>query len=193
SLFGEPAPGLPTTPPVALLTRESRTCCGLKAGLAPSTSAAAPTTCGVAIDVPLIVLVAVSLVFHAEVIPTPGAKMSRQVPKLENDAFWSLLWVAPTVIAAGTRAGEVLQASCGLPKMSPLPAAIPYVTPEAMEFETALSSVASAPPPRLMFATAGLTACWVTQSTPAVTPPARPLPVPSRHLTAHTPAAFAAP
>ncbi len=64
-------------------------------------SAAAPTTCGVAIEVPLIVLVAVSLVFQAEVMFEPGAKMSRQVPKLENDARASVLVVAPTVIALG--------------------------------------------------------------------------------------------
>ena len=38
-----------------------------------------------AIDVPLMVLVAVSLVFHADVMLLPGAKMSRQVPMLEND------------------------------------------------------------------------------------------------------------
>jgi hypothetical protein len=31
-------------------------------------------------DVPLIVLVAVSLEYHADVIPTPGANQSTQVP-----------------------------------------------------------------------------------------------------------------
>ena len=36
----------------------------------------------------------------------PGAKMSRHVPKLENDARASVFVVAPTVIAAATRAGE---------------------------------------------------------------------------------------
>jgi hypothetical protein len=36
--------------------------------------------CGVAIDVPLIVLVAVSLVFQSEVMFTPGAKRSTHVP-----------------------------------------------------------------------------------------------------------------
>ena len=47
---------------------------------ADSTSAAAPATCGDAIEVPLIELVAVSLVRHAEVIDEPGAKMSTQEP-----------------------------------------------------------------------------------------------------------------
>jgi hypothetical protein len=37
-------------------------------------------TCGVAIDVPLIEFVAVLLVFQADVIPEPGAKISRQLP-----------------------------------------------------------------------------------------------------------------
>jgi hypothetical protein len=35
-------------------------------------SAAAPTTCGVAVDVPLIVLVAVSGQAYDDVMPTPG-------------------------------------------------------------------------------------------------------------------------
>lgn len=89
--------------------------------MALATSAAAPTTCGVAIDVPLIVLVAVSLVFQAEVIDEPGAKMSRQVPMLENEDRASVLVVEPTVIASVTRAGEVLQAFAPLS----LPAARP--------------------------------------------------------------------
>ena len=125
SLFGEPGPGLITLPLVASATSLSRTCCGVNVGLPDSTRAAAPTTCGVAIEVPLMVLVAVSLAFHDEVMFTPGAKMSTQVPKLAKLALLSLMSVALTVIAAGTRAGEVVQASCGLPKMSPLPAAMP--------------------------------------------------------------------
>ena len=42
--------------------------------------AATPAVCGVAIDVPLIVLVAVLLVYHAEVMLTPGANQSTQLP-----------------------------------------------------------------------------------------------------------------
>ena len=110
NLFGEPVPGLLMTPLVALLTSESRTCCGVKVGFWASTRAAAPATCGVAIDVPLMVFVAVSLVHHAEVIEEPGAKMSRQVPMLENDDRASVLVVDPTVIAFGVRAGELLHA-----------------------------------------------------------------------------------
>ena len=78
--FGEPVPGLVTLFGVEAVISASATCAGEAAGVAPRTSAAAPATCGVAIDVPLIVLVAVSLVFQAEVIALPGAKMSVQVP-----------------------------------------------------------------------------------------------------------------
>jgi hypothetical protein len=69
--------------------------------------------------VPEIVFVAVSLVFQDEVMLLPGAKMSTQVPKFENDERASVIVVAPTVIAFGTRAGEELQASALL-----LPAAM---------------------------------------------------------------------
>ena len=67
--------------------------------------AATPATCGVAMEVPLIVLVAVSLVRHADRIAEPGAKISTTLPKLENDERASLMVVAPTVIASPTRAG----------------------------------------------------------------------------------------
>ena len=45
---------------------------GRRSGWRRGTSAAAPATCGVAIEVPLIVLVAVSLVYQAEVMLTAG-------------------------------------------------------------------------------------------------------------------------
>ena len=70
---------------------------------APQMEAAAPATCGDAIEVPLIVLV--PPVYQAEVIDEPGAKMSRHDPKLENDERVSLLVVEPTVITRGSRAG----------------------------------------------------------------------------------------
>jgi hypothetical protein len=68
--------------------------------------AATPATCGVAIDVPLIVLVAVLLVNHAEVMLDPGAKMSTTLPKFENEERASLIVLDPTVIASVTRAGD---------------------------------------------------------------------------------------
>ncbi len=79
---------------------------GEAVGLPCKIKAATPATCGEAIDVPLIVFVAVSLVYHAEVIELPGAKISRQLPKLEYHARASELVVAPTVMAFAVRAGE---------------------------------------------------------------------------------------
>src|SRR5262245_45497287 len=118
-MFGEPVPGLVILFGVPLDFSAAWTVAGDAVGLSPRNSAAAPATCGVAIEVPLIVFVAVSLVIQAEVMLTPGAKMSRQVPKFENEARWSLISVAPTVMAAATRAGEELHAFALL-----LPAAI---------------------------------------------------------------------
>src|SRR5688572_20749487 len=80
SRFGEPLPGLPTTPVVAALVSALVTCAAVNDGFAARTSAAAPATCGAAIDVPLIVFVAVLLVCQAEVMLTPGAKMSTHEP-----------------------------------------------------------------------------------------------------------------
>ena len=73
-------PGLVTLFGVASAISVLATCAGVAAGFAARTSAAAPATCGGAIDVPLMVLVAVSFVFQAEVMAEPGAKMSVQVP-----------------------------------------------------------------------------------------------------------------
>ena len=124
--------------------------------------------------------VAVSLVFHDEVMLLPGAKMSRQVPKFEKDARASVVVVAPTVLAAATRAGEVVQAS-----VFELPAAMAYETPELIELLTAVSSAELAPPPRLMFATERpATRFDVTQSTPAITPEFDPEPWQLRTRTA---------
>jgi hypothetical protein len=61
-------------------------------------------------DVPLIVFVAVSLVLQEDVMPTPGANQSTQLPRFENEALRSVWSVAPIVIASATRAGEKLHA-----------------------------------------------------------------------------------
>jgi len=83
SLLGELVPGLETTPLVAELTMALATADGDALVCVSRYSAAVPVTCGVAIDVPLMVLVAVVLVYHAEVMLEPGAKRSRQLPKFE--------------------------------------------------------------------------------------------------------------
>ena len=148
--FGDPVPGLLTLFSVELLMIAAVTVAGEAVGLVSRNKAATPATCGVAIDVPEIVLVAVSLVLHDDVMLLPGAKMSRQVPKFENEERASVIVVEPTVIALATRAGDELHAL-----VLSFPAAIAYVTPSLMEFVTAVSSADEMPPPKLMFATAG--------------------------------------
>ena len=71
---------------------------------APQIAAAAPATCGAAIDVPLMVLVVP--LSQVDLIACPGANKSTHDPILEKMARVSAEVVAPTVIASGTRAGE---------------------------------------------------------------------------------------
>jgi hypothetical protein len=78
--LGEREPAELTTPPIAVLVITLATRAGVADGSAASTSAAAPATCGAAMEVPLIVLVAVLALNHAEVIEEPGANRSRQGP-----------------------------------------------------------------------------------------------------------------
>ena len=78
--WGEPVPGLVTLPGVPLVTRASRTCCAVAVGLALRYSAATPATCGLAMEVPLMEVLPVSLELAAEVMLEPGAQMSMQVP-----------------------------------------------------------------------------------------------------------------
>ena len=66
--MGEPVPGFVTLFGVELASMVLHTCAGVAVGFALRIKAAAPTTCGVAIDVPLIVLVAVLLEFQADVM-----------------------------------------------------------------------------------------------------------------------------
>ena len=108
--LGEPVPAPVTLFGVELLMIAAATVAGEAVGFVSRNNAATPVTCGVAIDVPEIVFVAVSLVRQAEVMLLPGAKMSTQVPKFENEERASLVVVEPTVIAFAVRAGETLQA-----------------------------------------------------------------------------------
>lgn len=68
-----------------MMTADTST--GLKVGDCARICAAIPVTCGVAIDVPLMVFVAVVFVDHADIIDDPGANKSTQVPKFEYDAL----------------------------------------------------------------------------------------------------------
>jgi hypothetical protein len=126
------------------------TSAGVMLGVLDNNTAATPATCGDAIDVPEIVLVAVVEVFQAEVIEDPGANRSRHVPKFEYDARASVLVVAPTVSACATRLGDDRQASA-----FELPAATATVTPSFTTPATAASNAALADPPRLILTTAG--------------------------------------
>ncbi len=115
---------------------------------------------------PEIVFVAEVLVCQAEVIATPGAIMSTQLPILLKDAIESLLALAATVMAPGTLAGEELHAFVAL-----FPAATTTVTPSLIKLLIAVSRVDEIPPPKLKFATA-LLVVWflIAQLIPAITP-----------------------
>lgn len=78
--FGEPVPMELSLFGVALAIRKLATAAGDAVGLAASASAATPAIWGVAIEVPLMVLVAVVLLFQADVMLLPGPKISRHVP-----------------------------------------------------------------------------------------------------------------
>lgn len=108
--LGEPVPALVTLLSEEPLIIAAPTVAGEAVGFVSRKSAATPATCGEAIDVPEIVLVAVSLVLQEDVMLEPGAKMSTQVPQLENEDRASVLVVEPTVSAFGARAGDTLQA-----------------------------------------------------------------------------------
>src|SRR5262245_65711052 len=116
------------SPAVAFDISAAATAAGVADGLSSRYRAAAPTTCGAAIEVPLSVLTATSLVAYDDKMLWPGAQMSRHAPKFENPAFRSVIVDAPTVIASPTSPGDVVHAST-----SPLPAAMAYVTPLAIE------------------------------------------------------------
>lgn len=135
---------------------------------------------GAAIEVPERVLTEVSDVYPAAVILDPGAKMSKQLPKLLNQLLLSLVVVDPTVMAREALAGEKLQAF-----ESSFPAATTMTIPEFMAELTALSRVLEGPPPRLKLATdLLLELCRPSiQSIPATTPETVPDPVLLRTLT----------
>ena len=116
--------------------------------------------------------------------------MSRHGPQFEKDDRASVDVVAPTVRAAGELAGEYLHASS-----FELPAAATNVTPSAMTRAAAELTENEYPPPRLMFATAGVPAVWLAtiQSRPAITPDQEPEPLHDSTRTGTISADFATP
>src|SRR5215471_9006587 len=98
-------------PCVALLVRALATVASDADGSPSRNWATTPVTNGAAMEVPLMVLVALVLPIQAAVMLTPGANRSTQCPQLENVALRSALSEAATVNALGALAGETLQAS----------------------------------------------------------------------------------
>ena len=80
SRFGEPVPAFVTLFGVELLMIAAVTVAGEAVGFVSRNRAATPATCGVAIDVPESVLVAVVDVDQHERIDTAGANRSRASP-----------------------------------------------------------------------------------------------------------------
>ena len=80
SRLGEAVPREVSRFAVALALKNAATAVGDAVGFAASARAATPATWGDAIEVPLMVLVAVELLFQAEVMLLPGAKISTQDP-----------------------------------------------------------------------------------------------------------------
>ena len=88
---------------------------------------------GLAMLVPLIVLVAVFEELHADLMLEPGANMSTQLPWLLNDDSMSELVVEPTVIAVDSDAGDFVHAST-----LSFPAATTTTIPASTAFFTAV-------------------------------------------------------
>lgn len=83
--LGDAGPALVTTPRVDAPTSPTATSAGVDDDHTLRYAAAAPATCGDAMEVPEIVFVEVGPPTHALVIEEPGANRSRQAPKFEND------------------------------------------------------------------------------------------------------------
>jgi hypothetical protein len=135
-------------PLVAAVNKKLSIASTVAVGLSERSSATAPATCGVAIDVPDHVAVAVSPVEMELVIAEPGACISTQLPQLLYDAFVSVESVAPTVMAVRSEAGETLHAS-----WFSLPAATVVGIPAARKLAIARLRDDEKPPPRDMLAT----------------------------------------
>ena len=91
-------------PVVALLTMRLVMVATEALGSFCNSKAATPATCGLAMEVPLMVLE--PPLNQVDVMLEPGPKMSTQEPKLEKPERASLMVVEPTVMALAARAGE---------------------------------------------------------------------------------------
>ncbi len=137
----------------------------VQSGFRWARSAAAPATCGVAIDVPDSAVYPsatgspmVPAECSAATMPTPGAVTSGLIapsilgPRLEKPAMPSVRSIAPTVSAASALPGESIVRSPG----PALPAATTNSVPYRADSVSTASSSGSVPsrsgPPRLRFA-----------------------------------------
>jgi len=68
------------TPWLPLPTSSAATSAGVREGFSDKIRADTPATCGQAMEVPLMIAVAVSLLAPVDVMLEPGAKMSKQEP-----------------------------------------------------------------------------------------------------------------
>jgi hypothetical protein len=141
-------------------------------------------------DVPLYDVLPEIVFVFAEMIFSPGAKMSTHVPKLESSARESSSAVEPTVIALSAEAGECEQAV-----VFEFPPATTMTTPAATAaFTASLRDLITPGALRLKFATAPFGRdCPTTQSIPARTVAKVPYPETSKTLTAIKFAFFAIP
>mmetsp|Transcript_25216 Transcript_25216/g.27952 ORF Transcript_25216/g.27952 Transcript_25216/m.27952 type:complete len:280 (-) Transcript_25216:278-1117(-) len=157
-----------------LLTSAAHTSFAVSVGCWAQYSAARPATCGQAMEVPEMVLVAVGLPIQLESTLVPGAKMFMQVPKLEKPERASRLSVEPTVKDPSAAAGEKVHADRRL-----LPAAATSRTPAAAAALTASSVPSFWPPPKDMDAILRVPASLATWLIPAMAiaklPPPRPM------------------
>ncbi len=173
-------------PPSADPVRTALSCAPVQPGFFCLRIAAAPATCGVAIEVPSLVVYPGGFcppvpAAAAAVTATPGAVRSGLTapspirgPALENSAIRSSSSTAPTVSAASALPGEAT-----VPRSGPLlPEATANRTPFSAETLFTCASIGSIPAesalPRLMLMTS---APWATaQSTPAMMPESSPTP-----------------
>ena len=135
----------------------------VEVGAAPRSSATAPATCGVAIEVPL--KTANRLPGTDDVILLPGASRSRMPAWLEKPEIRSSLVELPTAIAEEMQPGAPMK-----PSKPSLPLAITVAMPAARRLSiTSLRRSLSqwplnAPPPRLML-TAAMSKLRLSSST----------------------------
>lgn len=144
----------------ASCSKAARTSALVALGFTSSTRAAPPETWGAAMEVPLLVVWAVSELRLAERMSVPGAQMFVHSPKFEKWARLSRALMAPTVMALGTNGGVKSQASVLL-----LPAATTTTTPASTAASIASAMAWNVPfPPKLMLTTAGRTGLTANQS-----------------------------